>query len=313
MAERDLQEDVLLEYMCRAESEGGLGYRRTEPTLVNSGEMVIPSQLAEFVKRADAKAWQKLARKYKVDERKLTREPADRVARMVRRHQNAAIALNQNKSFTFQDVRVPLLKLSNSALNEDRDFALNIFAAVSECPVSREVHGRNLYAFRPDVALFVNGIFFSYIELKSVSEGPDAEREGRCKVCGDYLNAVKALTMAAKRDESVETARRKVLAPFHQPIHIIATDGHRTFVLRTLSSFYTEARAHFASMPPHGINEAMEVVLLPVFKEQVPPDEHVQGRERMEHIEEPDSGVHCHGFGGYAAEVRGVPARAGAN
>lgn len=50
-------------FFCRPEESGGLGYRETEPNIVTD-DLLIPSQLAEFVKSAEPQTWKSLLSKF---------------------------------------------------------------------------------------------------------------------------------------------------------------------------------------------------------------------------------------------------------
>lgn len=48
-----------------------------------------------------------------------------------------------------------------------------------------------MLSFRPDIVLFVNGIYLGYSELKSNYTNQSASKNGRGKVIKDYFEAVK--------------------------------------------------------------------------------------------------------------------------
>jgi type I restriction enzyme R subunit len=62
---------------------------------------------------------------------------------------------------------------------------------VQELPYKFNFQGRQIYAFRPDLVLFVNGIYLGYSELKSNYTSQSAIKNGRGKVLKDYFEAVK--------------------------------------------------------------------------------------------------------------------------
>ena len=70
MDERKIQKDYVMNYLCRREDEGGLGYSYVAPNVVDNG-MFIPSVLAEFISNSQPAEWRRLLRKFGNDERAL--------------------------------------------------------------------------------------------------------------------------------------------------------------------------------------------------------------------------------------------------
>lgn len=76
--ETKIQKDYLMEFICRKESDGGLGYRDTSANMV-SKDLFIPDQLAEFVKDANKLAWKSLLSNFHNDEDALIHELKDEI------------------------------------------------------------------------------------------------------------------------------------------------------------------------------------------------------------------------------------------
>ena len=70
MDELTIQHMYVMEYLCRREDEGGLGYRNTSNNIV-SNDLFIPSHLAEFVSLNAPNEWKRLLKKYDYDEQAL--------------------------------------------------------------------------------------------------------------------------------------------------------------------------------------------------------------------------------------------------
>jgi len=102
-----------------------------------------------------------------------------------------------------------------------------------------------LYGFRPDLTFFVNGIYIGYAELKSNFNHQLARTNGRGKVMGDYLQAVKAYAQIAERNDASQRLRKATLHVFEKAIHLVATDVFDTYVLRGVEQLTSEFRAGF--------------------------------------------------------------------
>ncbi len=248
MHEADLQREEVLPFFCRAENDGGLGYRET-PNNVVSPDLFIPSQLAEFVKSVVPDTWTRLLRRHHGDARELAEALKEEVkSRILDTTSNNAVFLNKNKSISFEGERIPLFVPGGSELDGDEGFRKNIFAAVEEMGHDIVCDGVVLCRLRPDISFFLNGVFVGYMELKSVANGQSAAVQGRGKVIGDYLECVKAMAERAKARPHVleKAARFRTLYLFEKGIHITATDVNETYVLRNPGAFFDDAAKGFA-------------------------------------------------------------------
>ena len=245
VVETRIQHEYVMKYLCRSENEGGLGYRETSPNIV-SDDLFIPSQLAEFVKNAAPLAWKALMSKHHQDEKELTETLKEFVKARLLNSTNAATFLNQNKKVTFEGESIPLFYVSDTELGGDKEFKMNIFAAVEEMPHNIVCDGITLLKVRPDITFFLNGIFIGYLELKSVTNGQTAAKQGRQKIITDYLEAVKGMADRQRNNpDGVKDERKKTLSMFEKAIHLVATDVNETYVMRGIQNFFDEARRGF--------------------------------------------------------------------
>lgn len=105
--------------------------------------------------------------------------------------------------------------------------------------------GKKVFAFRPDLSFFINGIFLGYAELKSNFTNQTARTNGRAKVTADYLEAIWEYTKIANGNDVSQTIRRRMLRPFEKSIHLVSTDVNETYVLRNPGQFFDEAKKGF--------------------------------------------------------------------
>lgn len=284
MNERKIQRDYVMEFISRREEEGGLGYRAVSPNIVNN-ELIIPSILGEFVRTNEPEAWERLLRKHNGDERQLETALKEAVYRRMLTFANVAIFLNKNKKITFEEEEIPLFHLSGSELMEDREFDKNIFCAVEESEHRFNLNSEKISStIRPDITFFVNGIYFGYLELKTVSMGQSAEDHGRRKVTKDYLCTIQSICQKEKEDIRIaDTERRELLALFHKAIHITATDCNQTFVMRNVAQFEDMALANFRDDVPKHI-DILQTEMNKVFKDYPVSSPLLTGKKAFEEV-----------------------------
>lgn len=264
MKETKIQSEFLMPLFCRPEEQGGMGYIDT-PTNIVSQDLFIPSHLAQFVRSADPALWKRLLKRFSGDERGLQNALKDAVKERLSAFRNVAIGINQNKSISFQGESVPLFYVSGTELRADEDFKKNIFAAVAECNYTVKCSGGAIHSFRPDITFFLNGIYIGYLELKTISQGQSAEKQGREKITTDYLLSVKKFVELQKSQPALFSERSQVLGIFESAIHLVTTDVDKTYVLRALSGMYGSVEPHFHGEIPDSI-ETVRPEILSGFK-----------------------------------------------
>ena len=247
MIELELQGEYVMDFFCRRSD--GLGFREVKNNAVTP-DLFIPADLKEFLKENSHVGWNNLLRRneYGGDEQKLLRDIMDDIQHKIEASANVAIFLNsttKNKPYSFGGETLKLLYVSGTELRGDEDFEKNIFSAVEEMTYSFHHEGKRIFAFRPDLSFFVNGIFFGYAELKSNFTNQTARRNGRAKVITDYLEAVWEYTKIASGNDVQQSLRRSMLRPFEKSIHLVTTDINSTYVLRNPGQFFDEAKKGF--------------------------------------------------------------------
>ena len=244
MTELELQSEYVMDFFCRRAD--GLGFREIKNNAV-SPDLFIPANLYEFLKENSRKAWNNLLKKseYNGDEQKLLRAIMDMIREKIEASANVAIFLNKNRTITFEGETLQLIYVSGSELRGDEDFNKNIFAAVEEMSYSFHHDAKKIFAFRPDLSFFVNGIFLGYAELKSNFTNQTAKTNGRNKIITDYLEAVWEYTKIANGNDVSQTLRRRMLRPFEKSIHLVTTDITDSYILRDPGQFFDEAKRGF--------------------------------------------------------------------
>lgn len=268
MNELELQGEYVMDFFCRRAD--GLGFREVKNNAV-SPDLFLPADLMEFLKENSRKQWHNLLRKsdYNGDEQKLLRAIMDAIRDKIESSANVAVFLNntlRQRPFVFEGETLRLLYVSGTELNGDEDFKKNIFSAVEEMTYSFHHDCRKVFAFRPDLSFFINGLFLGYAELKSNFNNQTARVNGRNKVTTDYLEAVWEYTKIAKGNDVSQTLRRRMLRPFEKSIHLVSTDINNTFILRNPGQFFDEAKRGFqdSTMSISSFRPIIEAVFKPL-------------------------------------------------
>ncbi len=283
MDEKKIQHEYVMEFLCRSEEKGGLGYRAAANNIV-SPDFFIPSLLGEFVQRSEPEMWKRLLRRFDNDESKLEEALKNQVKENFLKNQNVAIMFHQNGTINFLGEKVPLFYVSGTELNGDEDFEKNIFTVVEEASHTiQTIEKKKLKTIRPDVSFFVNGIFVGYMELKSNFKGQSAKKEGRGKVVKDYLETIAAYAQQEKLGKNIFSERRELFSIFEKGIHLTASDLHETYVMRGISSYFDMAYKAFSKTVPETIDR-LAPELLKVFKDYPISSDQLDEQQRFEEV-----------------------------
>ncbi|MCG6188945.1 DEAD/DEAH box helicase family protein [Maribellus maritimus] len=240
MNELDLQDKYLVNFLC--ERSDGLQYKEVKANTV-SPQFFIVEDLKQFISDTTLNRdnYRKLLRKFG-DEKKLLTEFMDFLNQRVKESMNMAIFINNNKSVTFEGIKLHLFYPSGSETYEDKLFDENIFSVVQELPYTFRFQDKQRFSFRPDLSFFLNGIYLGYSELKSNYNNQNARRNGRNKVAKDYLNAVQEYLVIADNNDLSFSIRKDFLKIFEKAIHITSTDINETYIIRNIANQFDEIK-----------------------------------------------------------------------
>lgn len=249
MNELHLQDKFLIPFFTN--NSDGLGYREVQPNTVTSN-LIIESDLIEFLKTSEVnnENFKKLEKKFK-SEKKLTASLVAFLEDKIKDFRNMALFLNHNSgAFTFEGLKFSLFNRSESEIKGDADFEENIFSVVQELKYKYKYDGKQIHSFRPDITLFVNGIYLGYCELKSNYTNQNAKKNGRLKVIKDYKEAVISYLENIENnshltDSQKADIRKDMLKVFEKAIWISTTDINETFVIRDITKFFDEVKSHY--------------------------------------------------------------------
>lgn len=244
MNELHLQDKFLLPFFRE-----GLGYREVKANTVTNS-LIIEEDLQEFISETELnkKPYEALLKKYNWNKKELLDDLIKLIKERIGSSRNMALFLNANKSITLNGIKLNLFYTGDSVIHENNLFNENIFSVVQELPYKYKYNGKQIFSFRPDITLFVNGIFLGYSELKSNYSNQTASKNGRGKVIKDFIEAVKVYHQyfdlnALLSDKEKEEYRKDFLKIFEKSIHITTTDIGETYVIRNISDYFDEILA----------------------------------------------------------------------
>ena len=244
MNELHLQDRFLIPFFRE-----GLGYREVKANTVTQS-LIIEEDLQTFLEESsfNRKPYETLLKKFRGDKKALLHEVMALITERMASSRNMALFINANKSITLQGVKLYLFYTSDSVIHGNALFDENIFSVVQELPYKFNYQGVQIYAFRPDLVLFVNGIYLGYSELKSNYTSQSAIKNGRGKVLKDYFEAVKVYhqhidSNSFLGDKEKLACRKDFLKIFESAIHITTTDIGETYVIRSIADYFEEILA----------------------------------------------------------------------
>lgn len=241
MNELHLQDKFLIPYFI-----DGLGYKEVKANTVTNS-LIIEEDLQAFISDTELnkKPYEQLLKKYQGNQQKLLADVIELVQERCGSARNKALFINANKSITLHGIKLHLFYTSDSVIHENTLFEQNIFSVVQELPYKYSIDGKQVFSFRPDIVLFLNGIYLGYSELKSNYTNQNAAKNGRGKVIKDYFEAVKVYHQFVDSNDSLSeneklNYRKDFLKVFEKAIHITTTDIGETYVIRTIGDFFDD-------------------------------------------------------------------------
>ena len=241
MNETQLQDKFLVPFFLK-----DLGYKEVKPNTIDNS-LIIKEDLLEFISQTELnkKPYEILVKKYQGDKEKLLTELIELIKERIASSRNMALFINANKSVTLKGIKLHLFYTNDSVIHDDKLFKQNIFSVVQELPYKYKYQKKIIFSFRPDICVFVNGIYFGYSELKSNYTNQNARKNGRRKVIKDYFEAIAAYHQHIDKNQNLsdkekDKERKDLLKIFEKAIHLTTTDIGETYVIRTISDYFDE-------------------------------------------------------------------------
>jgi len=241
MLETHLQDKFIIPFF-----RDQLGYQEVKANIVTNS-LIIEEDLEAFISTTELnqKPYEILLKKYSGNAQKLLQDLIELIQERIASSRNMALFINANKSVTLQGIKLHLFYTDDSVIHDDKLFTQNIFSVVQEFTYKYQYQGEKIFSFRPDISLFINGIYLGYSELKSNFTNQTARKNGRGKVIKDYFEAVRVYYEIFDQntqlsDKEKDHYRKDFLKIFEKAIHITSTDIAETYVIRTISDFFDE-------------------------------------------------------------------------
>ena len=241
MHETQLQDKFIIPFF-----RDTLGYQEVKANTV-SNSLIIEEDLETFISTTELnqKPYETLLKKYNGNKQQLLADLIELIQERIASSRNMALFINANKSVTLEGIKLYLFYTSDSVIHDNKLFEQNIFSVVQELPYQYKYQEKQIFSFRPDICLFVNGIYLGYSELKANFSNQTARKKGRKKVIGDYFEAVQSYYETFDKNQFLsekekDQYRKDFLKIFEKAIHITTTDLGETYVIRTLSDFFEE-------------------------------------------------------------------------
>jgi len=159
-----------------------------------------------------------------------------------------------NEEFLFKGKYFTLFNKKNLLSPNNCSFNDNTFSVIAEY-THKLIDMDNNYIksceFRPDFIFFINGIYFSYQELKFLTNGQNAKDQGREQIIDKYYNSYEIyeshlkifedkyflnnnLTKEVKNTKRI-AYKKDFLRIFTSPIHISSFDTHELYIIRNFN------------------------------------------------------------------------------
>ena len=209
MSELHLQDKFLVPFI-----KTELGYQEVKPNTVTNS-LIIEEDLQAFISTTELnqKPYETLVRKYSGNAQDLLTELIDLIQERIASSRNMALFINANKSVTLRGVKLHLFYTDDSIIHDSELFKQNIFSVIQELPYRYDYQGKKVFAFRPDLCFFVNGLYLGYSELKANFSNQTAKKNGRGKVTKDYFEAIRAYHKVFDQNPHLSDAEKRTLSP----------------------------------------------------------------------------------------------------
>lgn len=253
--EADFQEGRILGFFTDK-----LQWKENVTDKIDKDKWLIPSELQWFLKNgnnANNKSFLNLLNNYSSDE-ELVEDFIDKaLLPKLKNHVNAASVLREQISFKNQ-----IFTLFNepnivgSSHNANELFDKNSFTVIQEASFEKKFHDKK-FNRRPDLTFFINGIYFSYSELKLSTQGQSASNQGREKIANNFIEAVSMSIdntllnsgySLLKRPSWSEIASQSTLCNqisqdislFAKAVHITTVDDSQVYIINNIAQFIPE-------------------------------------------------------------------------
>ena len=229
---------------------------------IDKERWIIPSDLQWFISKgnhSNAKSFSNLIHHYS--------SPSDLVEDFINNALLPKITSSTNAAYVLRSqiaFKGQIFTLFNepnivgSGSDSEELFDKNVFKIIQEAIFEKKYDniGKKLNR-RPDLTFFINGIYFSYSELKLSTQGQSASNQGREKVAHNFIEAITASIESVLMDEGYDftsmpswtdistraTVYNKILQEvslFAKAVHITTIDDSKLYIINDIAKFVPE-------------------------------------------------------------------------
>ncbi len=284
VAEASFEKDFVIDYLVNE-----LGYEKAEPSIFNSDLLMAPSIVEDYIYSNHKEQCKNIIRKhYSGNKDEFFKEFVFELSEyLFKNNNNIAVQLNNKRYAYFKFRNEYVFNLYTPISN---NINKNIYTVMPQ-PVFKIKKYSGVLTVKPDVGFLINGILFSYSELKLENRNQNASINGRGKIFGDYLEAVKyGVSETIKNNPTLYESNKKeennliqnTLKYFHGLIYITTMDLSDAYVLRGLSLKYNDFK-NFADSNNTNENELFNDFKKYFYQDVVYQKEnHLKVREKAE-------------------------------
>jgi type I restriction enzyme R subunit len=238
-SELQTEDSLVKNFITVSQKSGGLGYSRINSNQVNQEYLLVPSIIRERIinHSVNKEKFDEIIKEvYHGDSEKAFSEFLSVLhAAVYIKAKSVSLALRENR-LRFCDRDFTLFFNSQSILNTKNE--ANHWGVVQQ--FHYPIHlTRVKTSFIPDLCFFVNGIMFSYSELKHINKNQSSEVEGRKKIIDNYISTVSHCYKEGlfSKQGVKKYDKKDVLKLFESMIHITSFDLSSMHILRGICQF----------------------------------------------------------------------------
>jgi len=264
--ESNLENNSILNFFT--DEINGLGYEQ-KPANIVSKNLFIKQDLQKILERKENKKnYEEILKTiFNNDKKDFLNHFIRAIEKEQEKFRNKNISFLLQKEFSFKKKNFNLFFIDfENNLNKKR----NIYSIVQQLHIEID-NGDNSFYFIPDLTFFVNGMYFSYQELKLNSTGQTAKNQGRLQIIEKHkrgLDLFQSKYSEIKKPEELEKQKKRDLKVFYTPIHISSFDAHEMYVIRSflpVDFTYNKFKKEFKGKELYNLNkyypEAVDKIL----------------------------------------------------
>lgn len=236
--EKDIEKLSIISYFTN-----NLGYKEISKDQI-SKELFVKEDLLKFISENNQYDFNNILKnEFKNDLDKFYIEFKNTLLEEIQKHKNHNNAFILKNGLYFYGKKFKLFNFTNNLQKENCNFDKNIFSLSSQFNVNLvNLNGErilNSNTFIPDLIFFINGIYFSYMEIKFNSTNQNAKIDGCEQILNKYLDSTLTYERYIKNNNianrEADLEKYRVLNIFHSAIYVTSFDSHSLYQIRNFN------------------------------------------------------------------------------